>query len=222
MRGLLRLRRLGRNRQLNLALQGGGAHGAFTWGVLDRLLKAPEVELGWISGTSAGAINAVALAAGLAEGGRAGARQRRTVTMIAAWGMNLSSTCCPRTWANVRSVGASFPASPQTATRHAGIRWMSWGGLCTTRRTTTVERGAGRATLRTSRRCGTLGEGRCSVTNCACGGRIAQHLTLDGMERRCVACYREEGATVIVAPARTWTAQRRGLQQRKANGTWRW
>ena len=59
---------------INLALQGGGAHGAFTWGVLDRLLSHEGVEFGWISGTSAGALNAVALAAGLAEGGRQGAR----------------------------------------------------------------------------------------------------------------------------------------------------
>jgi NTE family protein len=61
--------------RLNLALQGGGAHGAFTWGVLDRLLEE-EVEIGWVSATSAGAVNAVALAAGLAEGGREGARAK--------------------------------------------------------------------------------------------------------------------------------------------------
>ncbi len=67
-------------RKLNLALQGGGAHGAFTWGVLDRLLDESDVEFGWISGTSAGAVNAIALAAGLAEGGRAGARDKlRTI-----------------------------------------------------------------------------------------------------------------------------------------------
>ena len=62
--------------KLNLALQGGGAHGAFTWGVLDRLLDEGDIEFGWISGTSAGAVNAVALADGLAEGGRAGARDK--------------------------------------------------------------------------------------------------------------------------------------------------
>jgi NTE family protein len=60
--------------QLNLALQGGGAHGAFTWGVLDALLEDPSVAFGTISGTSAGAVNAVALASGLATGGREGAR----------------------------------------------------------------------------------------------------------------------------------------------------
>ena len=63
-------------RRLNLALQGGGAHGAFTWGVLDRLLEEPGIAVGWLSGTSAGAINAVALAAGLAEGGPDGGRAK--------------------------------------------------------------------------------------------------------------------------------------------------
>lgn len=61
--------------ELNLALQGGGAHGAFTWGVLDRLLEDDGLEFGWISGTSAGAVNAVALASGLAEGSRIKARE---------------------------------------------------------------------------------------------------------------------------------------------------
>ncbi|MDX2159479.1 MAG: patatin-like phospholipase family protein [Hyphomicrobiaceae bacterium] len=65
-----------RGARLNLALQGGGAHGAFTWGVLDRLLDEADIEFGWLSGTSAGAVNAVAFADGLAEGGRAGARER--------------------------------------------------------------------------------------------------------------------------------------------------
>jgi NTE family protein len=68
---------LGRKRvRVNLALQGGGAHGAFTWGVVDRLLDEGDIEPAWISATSAGAVNAVALAAGLAEGGRAGARDK--------------------------------------------------------------------------------------------------------------------------------------------------
>lgn len=62
--------------RLNLALQGGGAHGAFTWGVLDRLLEDTRVDIGWVSGTSAGAVNAIALAAGLVDGGREAARDR--------------------------------------------------------------------------------------------------------------------------------------------------
>jgi NTE family protein len=61
---------------INLALQGGGAHGAFTWGVLDRLLEDEHLRFGWISATSAGAVNAVALAAGLAEGSREKAREK--------------------------------------------------------------------------------------------------------------------------------------------------
>lgn len=62
--------------RINLALQGGGAHGAFTWGVLDRLLEEPGLNLKGVSGTSAGALNAVALAAGWCRGGREGARER--------------------------------------------------------------------------------------------------------------------------------------------------
>src|SRR5205807_6835998 len=59
----------------NLALQGGGAHGAFTWGVLHRLLEEHRLGIEGISATSAGAINAVVLAHGLTAGGRAGAVQ---------------------------------------------------------------------------------------------------------------------------------------------------
>jgi NTE family protein len=60
--------------RIDLALQGGGSHGAFTWGVLDRLLEDERLEIAGISGASAGAMNAVAVAGGLMEGGRAGAR----------------------------------------------------------------------------------------------------------------------------------------------------
>ncbi len=67
---------LRRTQHLNLALEGGGAHGAFTWGVLDRLLEEEAIGIGWISATSAGAVNAVALAAGLVEGGRPAARAK--------------------------------------------------------------------------------------------------------------------------------------------------
>jgi NTE family protein len=61
-------------RTINLALQGGGAHGAFTWGVLDRLLEEERLAFEGISATSAGAMNAAVLAYGLASGGRDGAR----------------------------------------------------------------------------------------------------------------------------------------------------
>jgi NTE family protein len=59
---------------IDLALQGGGSHGAFTWGVLDRLLEEERLRIVAISGTSAGAMNAAVLADGWAEGGAAGAR----------------------------------------------------------------------------------------------------------------------------------------------------
>ena len=62
-------------KKINLALQGGGAHGAFTWGVLDRLLEDDEIEISAMSGTSAGALNGAALKAGLLTGGREGARE---------------------------------------------------------------------------------------------------------------------------------------------------
>jgi NTE family protein len=64
-----------RTRSLNLALQGGGAHGAFTWGVLDRLLEEVNLDFEGVVATSAGAMNASVLAYGMAEGGREGARK---------------------------------------------------------------------------------------------------------------------------------------------------
>jgi NTE family protein len=63
-------------RRLSLALQGGGSFGAFTWGVLDRLLEEPDCEIDAISGASAGAVNGVLLASGFVEGGPEGARTR--------------------------------------------------------------------------------------------------------------------------------------------------
>jgi NTE family protein len=54
---------------VDLALQGGGAHGAFTWGVLDRLLQEPWLRIDGVSGTSAGAMNAAVLADGHSAGG---------------------------------------------------------------------------------------------------------------------------------------------------------
>lgn len=70
-----------RRKALNLALQGGGAHGAFTWGVLDEFLEDEELAIGWLSGTSAGAVNAVAVAHGLAVGDK---RQGRAA-LAAIW-----------------------------------------------------------------------------------------------------------------------------------------
>jgi NTE family protein len=74
---------------IDLALQGGGSHGAFTWGVLDRLLEEPRFHIAAISGTSAGAMNAAVLADGWIDGGAGGAQAAlekywRTVSRAAA------------------------------------------------------------------------------------------------------------------------------------------
>lgn len=68
-------------KRINLALQGGGAHGAFTWGALERLLDEDDIEIAAISGTSAGALNAAALKAGMLTGGREGAK----ASLTAVW-----------------------------------------------------------------------------------------------------------------------------------------
>lgn len=69
-------------KRINLALQGGGAHGAFTWGVLDRLLDEPRVEIAAISGISSGALNAAAFEVGIIKGGAQAARE----TLDSLWG----------------------------------------------------------------------------------------------------------------------------------------
>lgn len=63
-------------KRINLALQGGGSHGAFTWGALDAVLADERLEIAGVSGASAGAMNAVVMASGLLEGGRAAARAK--------------------------------------------------------------------------------------------------------------------------------------------------
>jgi NTE family protein len=63
-------------KRINLALQGGGAHGAFTWGVLEQLLSDERLTIEGISGTSAGAVNAVMVADGMIRGGREEAQKR--------------------------------------------------------------------------------------------------------------------------------------------------
>ena len=68
-------RKTGDRLLIDLALQGGGAHGAFTWGVLDRMLEEDWLEIEGISGTSAGAMNAAVLAYGMATGGAQTARE---------------------------------------------------------------------------------------------------------------------------------------------------
>ncbi len=81
-------------KRVNLALQGGGAHGAFTWGVLDRMLEDENVEIAAITGTSAGALNGAAFKSGMARDGRAGAKRaldRLWGRMGAVGDMRLSS-----------------------------------------------------------------------------------------------------------------------------------
>src|SRR5579884_1951380 len=78
-------------KKINLALQGGGAHGAYTWGVLDRLLEEKDLVIEGISGTSAGAMNAGMLVNGYAKGGREGAKECletfwRRISEAAAYG----------------------------------------------------------------------------------------------------------------------------------------
>jgi NTE family protein len=76
-------------RRINVALQGGGSHGAFSWGVLDRLLEDGRIEIDGISGTSAGAVNATVLGYGLASRGREGAR-----TDLEAFWRNIAGWAC--------------------------------------------------------------------------------------------------------------------------------
>ncbi len=63
------------SKSINLALQGGGAHAAFVWGMLDVFLSEKRITIDGISATSGGTINAVVLAQGFMEGGRDGARE---------------------------------------------------------------------------------------------------------------------------------------------------
>ncbi|PLL13248.1 patatin [Tabrizicola sp. TH137] len=105
--------------RLNLALQGGGAHGAFTWGVLDRLLEDEGLDIAALSGTSAGALNAAALKAGMITGGRQGAKD----SLAALWAQvaNVGDFRMARWmqpfWSASRlmseAVENAFPVSPQ-------------------------------------------------------------------------------------------------------------
>ena len=96
---------------VNLALQGGGAHGAFTWGVLDRLLEDGRIRLDGISATSAGAMNAAVLAQGLMAGGPDAARTGlhafwRRVSLLAA------SSPIQQTWFDRLFGGYNLDYSP--------------------------------------------------------------------------------------------------------------
>ena len=90
-------------KRVNLALQGGGSHGAFTWGVLDRLLEDERIAFEGISAASAGAINAAVLACGLAEGGRQGAKRALT-----------------KLWRRIAHLSSLTPLQPSLADRLSG------------------------------------------------------------------------------------------------------
>jgi NTE family protein len=91
-------------KSINIALQGGGAHGAFTWGVLDKLFEDDRLWIEAISGTSAGAMNAVVAAHGMYEDGAAGARRR----LHEFWE---ATSCAARTSPIQRSVWAHLTGS---------------------------------------------------------------------------------------------------------------
>jgi NTE family protein len=90
-------------KSINLALQGGGAHGAFTWGVLDRLLEDERITFEGISAASAGSINAAVLACGLADGGRQGAKY-----------------ALDKLWRRIAHLGSLTPLQPSLADRFSG------------------------------------------------------------------------------------------------------
>lgn len=99
-------------RTINLALQGGGAHGAFTWGVLDRLLDEKELAFEGLSATSAGAMNAAAFAYGLAVDGREGARKALTDY-----------------WRRVSEAARLGPLQPTLIDRMLGDHRLSWSPI---------------------------------------------------------------------------------------------
>lgn len=94
-----------KRRKVDLALQGGGSHGAFTWGVLDGLLEDERLDFDGVSGTSAGAMNAAVLAVGLARGGRQEARRA-----LAAFWAEVGGT--PACFARLGVPGQWKPAWP--------------------------------------------------------------------------------------------------------------
>lgn len=116
--------------RLSLALQGGGAHGAFTWGVLDCLLEDDGIEIAAISGTSAGALNGAALKAGMLVGGRAGAKASLATlwAQVANVGDFRMSSWMQPFYAASRAmsdaVETAFPVSPQGI---AAQLWSPYG-----------------------------------------------------------------------------------------------
>ena len=109
---------------INLALQGGGSHGALTWGVLDALLEDGRLMIGGISGTSAGAMNAVAVAHGFAQA----AQQHKDPKEAHAAGCELARAALTRLWEGVGTLGSLMWGTPLAAANPLlGMmnRWLS-------------------------------------------------------------------------------------------------
>ncbi len=102
-------------KRVNLALQGGGSHGAFTWGVLDKILEDGRLDIEAISGTSAGAMNAVVLADGFQEGGADGARAQ----LERFWG-----EVSRNSWLNPVQRGAFSRLMGTWSVGWAGVLWL--------------------------------------------------------------------------------------------------
>ena len=103
--------------KINLALQGGGSHGALTWGVLDALLEDGSLVFDGISGTSAGAMNAVALAQGFAQA----ARQESDPVAAQALGAQLARASLTELWEGVGTMGSLMWGAPLPGSPFMGV-----------------------------------------------------------------------------------------------------
>ena len=115
---------------MNLALQGGGAHGAFTWGALDRLLDEKSIDIEGVTATSAGAMNAAALKRGWTEGGRAGAKAALSEFWLSLAGLEGGFSDAIIEWLRLVSPAPAVTAralefAPQTITAEAITRVFS-------------------------------------------------------------------------------------------------
>ena len=108
---------------IDLALQGGGSHGAFTWGVLDRLLDDTTLPIAGISGTSAGALNAAVLATGWASGGRSGAQAALRAFWLDVAGQSTALGGCFGAPAGI--AGFNLDMNPFYAWTQQFTRWFS-------------------------------------------------------------------------------------------------
>lgn len=112
-------------KRVNLALQGGGAHGAFTWGVLERLLEEPDLEIAGMSGTSAGALNGAALKAGLLKGGAQGAVDNLTWLWSEIGATDMSTFTGWMAGLSPQSVSQALEYSPLYQSLDAASRMLS-------------------------------------------------------------------------------------------------